>query len=239
MYTVMAHHDEQLISEWVSTRDNERVSIQAVLVPAEEHRDLTSAMPGLHYERRRLARTMLGPLALDQPDRTRFVAVHDVVTRRTPSGYTGNALMGSSEDVYTHQTQYDQTIKDVRAAVGFRLSSEVSPLASLRHGDNKALLTCIGVADIGDAWERRKYASLAVLATLQFLAERPTRTVVSATGSLERNRLWQVIEPAGAGLQTLASLKNAPRYTLSRYADDALRGYRAHLVKTHILGGNK
>ncbi len=237
----MARQDSQpeLIGEWSLERNGSEVLMESVLLPPDAHHAVTQQFPELTYTRRNVTRLIVGPLAVDTYDRTRFVAVQDIVGEApgfTPV-YVGNAMLSHSRDVYNPQMRHVEPSRRMRAAVGFRLSASKSVLSSLRHGDNHALITGVAVAKEGDPYERRQYASIAVLSMFKYLAHRKTLTTVSAAAALEvgSRTVWEDLRPDMAGLPLHPDANNL-HIPISIDAVEAYRRYRQYLVKARILG---
>ncbi|GEM_PF-5473902 len=237
----MAHTNErlELIGDWSVERAGSEVSIESVLLPSGAHQSVIEEFPQVTYERRLLARLALGPLAVDKPGRTRFIAVQDVVEQwaSDAQGYNGNAMISNARDVYDQQTQHTATIRRTRAIVGFRLSAPRSIPSSIIHGDKHAVLTDLAVKREGDTYEQRQYAAIAVLSAFRYLDNRRTQTTVSAGPRLEINHrdLWESLHPEMAGLP-LHPDRSSLRHPIAQDASVAYTGFRQYLINAKMLG---
>lgn len=229
----------ELIGDWSIERAGSEVSIESVLLPNGAHRSVIEEFPQMTYERRTLARVALGPLAVDKPGRTRFIAVQDVAEQWVSDvqGYDGNALLNHKQDVYRQQTEHTATVRRTRAVIGFRLSALRSIPSSILHGDKHAVLTDLAVKNEGDTYEQQQYAAIAVLSAFRYLTNRRTETTVSAGPRLELNHrdLWESLHPETAGLP-LHPDRSSLRHPIIQDAKVAYAGFRQYLINAKLLG---
>ncbi len=227
----------ELIGDWSVERDGNEVSIESVLLPSGEHQAVTEQFPQIHYERRNPVRIVLGRLAVDRRDRTRYIAVQDVTQQGLGDihDYGGNAMLSDAGDVYAQPTHH-RLVRHTRAVVGFRTSATRSIPSSIIHGDDHAVLTDLAVTNEGDPFVQQQYAAIAVLSAFRYLASRRTPTTVAAGRRLEqdRSRLWESLHPESAGLPLQ---KGALRHPISNDAADAYDGFRQYLIRAKMLGG--